>query len=88
MRTHAGRLREAAGRFGGAGSTAAAVTLHTDAFGLIGTALAGDALTLAGLAAGGLSAQAVAVDLVARGIDEMADAYDEVERRIRDGFGR
>ncbi|MHA6797218.1 type VII secretion target [Pseudonocardia bannensis] len=88
MRAHASRLREAAGRFDRAGDTAAAITLRSDAFGLIGTALAGDALALAAAAADGLGGQAALVDLAARGIDGMAAAYDEVERRIRDGFGR
>ncbi|WP_214367948.1 hypothetical protein [Pseudonocardia sp. H11422] len=88
MRAHADRLREAAGRFDRAGGTAAAITLRTDAFGLIGIALAGDALALAAAAADGLSGQAALVGLTARGIDDVAAAYDEVERRICDGFGR
>lgn len=88
MRAHAARLRAAAGEFDAAAGSADGAQVHAGAFGLIGTALAGEALALAAAAAAGLRAHAVLVTRAAGGIDGMADAYDEVERRIRDGFGR
>ena len=87
MREHAGRLRATADRFEQA-AHADTGPVAADAFGVVGMALAGDALHLAGLAAAGLAAQAGAVRLVATGIDAAARAYSEVERTIRDGFNR
>ncbi|HXV94151.1 MAG TPA: type VII secretion target [Pseudonocardia sp.] len=87
MSAHADRLREASARFAAAGSAARTVTVGSEAFGLVGTALAGDVLRTAELIARGLTGQAAALRTLAEGVEATTRAYEATERRACAGFG-
>jgi len=88
MHAHAGRLRDAATRFGSASDAAATGPGAVGAFGLIGGPLAVTVLGLADRAADGLAVHAGLVRAVADGVDRMAATYTAAERAVRDGLRR
>ncbi|TCO65665.1 type VII secretion target [Actinocrispum wychmicini] len=87
MRAHAKKVDAAGDRLGTAADAAGQMTLHNEAFGLIGQPLAAGVMVIEGVATGAVAASRLMVEGVAAGIKAMADAYDEVEHAKKQAFG-